>query len=118
MIFGKNLKKLRTFARYNQRQVASKLKVSVSTISSWENGHKLPYGKNLQKVIDFFGIAEADIFSENIDEILQKQDFIDFSHERIKIKEGIFLVAKGDSLISQDAAMIRKAEKILKALFE
>ena len=118
MIFGRNLKKLRIFAGYNQRQVASKLGVSVSTISSWENGKKLPYGKNLQKVIDFFSITEADIFSDNIDEILQKQDFIDFSYERIKIKDGIFLVAKGDAMVSHDAVLIRKAEKILKALFE
>ena len=109
---------MRIFAGYNQRQVASQLGVSVSTISSWENGKKLPYGKNLQKVIDFFSISEADIFSDNIDEVLQKQDFIDFSYERIKIKEGIFLVAKGDAIISQDAALIRKAEKILKALFD
>ncbi|MBN1521012.1 MAG: helix-turn-helix transcriptional regulator [Candidatus Aureabacteria bacterium] len=118
MIFGKNLKKLRLYAGYNQRQVAQKLGVSVSTISSWENGKKLPYGKNLQKVIDFFSITEADIFSDNIEKILQKQDFIDFTHERIKIKDGIFLIAKGDALVSHDAALIRKAEKILKALFE
>ena len=118
MIFGKNLKKLRMFAGYNQRQVAAELGVSISTISSWENGKKLPYGKNLQKVIDFFSISEADIFSDNIDEIIRKQDFIDFSYERIKIKDGIFLVAKGDAMVSQDAAYIRKAEKILKALFD
>jgi transcriptional regulator with XRE-family HTH domain len=118
MIFGKNLKKLRLFAGYNQRQVAQKLDVSVSTISSWENNKKLPYGKNLQKVIDFFGITEADIFAENIEEVIQKQDYIDFSFERIKIKDGIFLIAKGDAMVSQDATLLRKAEKILKALFE
>ena len=118
MIFGKNLKKLRTFAGYNQKRVAEKLEVSVSTISSWENGKKLPYGKNLQKLIDFFSISEADIFSEKIDDILNSQDFIDFSYERIKIKDGIFLIAKGDALVSHDAQLIRKAEKILKALFE
>ena len=118
MIFGKNLKKLRVYAGYNQKQVAQKLGVSVSTISSWENGRKLPYGKNLQKVIDFFSITEADVFSDNIDQVIQKQDFMDFSYERIKIKDGIFLVAKGDAVISHDAAWIKKAEKILKVLFE
>ena len=118
MIFGKNLKKLRIFAGYNQRKVAEKLGVSVSTVSSWENGKKLPYGKNLQKLIDFFGISEADIFSGNIEEILRKQDFIDFSYERIKIKDGVFLVAKGNAIVSHDAATLRKAEKILKTLFE
>lgn len=118
MIFGKNLKKLRIAAGYNQSQIAGKLSVSVSTVSSWESGKKLPYGKNLQKVIDFFSITEADIFADNIEKVIQKQDFIDFSFERIKIKEGIFLVAKGDVMISHDAALICKAEKILKALFE
>jgi transcriptional regulator with XRE-family HTH domain len=118
MILGKNLKKLRLTAGYNQKEIADKIGVSVSTISSWENGKKLPYGKNLQKLIDFFSLSEADIFSENIEEVIQKQDFMDFSYERLKIKDGIYLVAKGNTGLSHDAALLRKAEKILKALFE
>ncbi len=118
MILGNNIKKLRLHGGYKQKDIAKFLGVSVSTISCWEKGKKLPYGKNLKKLIDFFGVSETEIFSNNIDKVIEKQNFIDFPYRKIKIKEGIFLVIDSTISISKEAILIKKAEKMLKILFE
>ena len=118
MILGNNIKKLRISAGYKQKDLAKFLGVSISTVSSWENGKKLPYGKNLKKLVDFFGVSETDIFSKNIDTVIEKQNFFDFPYKKISIKEGVYLVIDSSLSLSRDAYLIRKAEKMLKILFE
>lgn len=64
-IFSDNFKRLRKSKKLLQKDVAKKLGVSSSIVSDWEKGVKMPRGAAIQKIADFFGIPQSQLFIEN-----------------------------------------------------
>jgi len=54
---GTKIKKLRMTKGLNQTELANALSVSNSTISNWENGHRLPSIEELHRVATFFNAS-------------------------------------------------------------
>lgn len=59
MIFNENLKQLRLYSSLMQKEIASRLGVSVRTFQGWESGRTEP---NIEKLIQI-----ADLFDVSID---------------------------------------------------
>lgn len=54
--FQAKIKELRTSAGLTQHDLASKLNVSQSTITMWENGKRQPDLETLEAIADFFNV--------------------------------------------------------------
>lgn len=54
---GKRLRKLRQSCSLTEKDVASKLKVAVSTISAYENDFRKPSCENLIKLAKIYGVS-------------------------------------------------------------
>lgn len=52
------LQKLRFLYGYTQKELARILNCSTTIISFWENGHCVPYGKNLEKIISLYNLPD------------------------------------------------------------
>jgi transcriptional regulator with XRE-family HTH domain len=61
-IFGKRLHELR--GSRSQRELANQLGVTHTTIRNWEAGEVSPSLHNVQQVADHFGVAVAELISE------------------------------------------------------
>lgn len=68
ILFGTNLKELRTKARMSQQDLANKLGVSQNTVSNWESGNREPDS------IELF-LQIADIFGVTLDELLKSNQY-------------------------------------------
>lgn len=66
-IFSKNFKKLRESRGLGTVELAEKLDVSQSTISTWENGRKLPRAEAFDRITRFFNISLSELMSNNDD---------------------------------------------------
>lgn len=79
MTIGEKIKELRKNSGISQEQLAEAIQVSRQTISSWENGQKLPTKKNLEKAVIFFNIREDYFFSEEenyLDSVLTSKEIV------------------------------------------
>ena len=56
-----SLKAARVNAGLSQKDVATSLKVSNKTISSWENGETFPSAKNISRLCEMYGVSYDDI---------------------------------------------------------
>lgn len=63
-VFSDNFKRLRKSKKMLQKDVAKALGVSSSIVSDWEKGIKMPRGATIQKIADFFGIPQNELFIE------------------------------------------------------
>ncbi|MFX3618624.1 MAG: LexA family protein [Sporolactobacillus sp.] len=63
-IFSNNFKLLRESRGMTTTEIASRLGVSQSTISTWENGIKLPRADALDKITKFFNVSLAMLMSK------------------------------------------------------
>lgn len=63
-IFSNNFKHLRESRGMTTTEIASRLGVSQSTISTWENGVKLPRADALDKITKFFNVSLSVLMSE------------------------------------------------------
>ena len=55
------LKTLRSLKNWTQSEAAESIGVSVDTWSKWERGKNAPGYKNVQKIVDTFGVSYDDI---------------------------------------------------------
>lgn len=55
-LFQQRLKTLRKEMKLTQSDLANKLKIARTSISSYENGDRYPDPKNMKKLCDFFGV--------------------------------------------------------------
>ena len=64
------LKAIRVNAGLTQREAASQLGVSVTTLSAWENGTVYPKVPDITKIENLYGVTYADIdfLSKNVSE--------------------------------------------------
>lgn len=61
---SKNLKRIMFEAETNQTEVAKKLGVSSSTMSSWMTGSRIPRMDKVDMLCDFFGVLRSDILED------------------------------------------------------
>ena len=66
MSIGNNIKTLRISKRWSQEELAKRLDVAPSTVSSWELGVKTPRMGIIQKLSDMFGISKSYIIENEI----------------------------------------------------
>lgn len=62
--FGNNVKRLRQKKKLTQRDLASKLDVSKSTVGKWEASDTIPDAEGLEAVAGFFGVPVYALFKE------------------------------------------------------
>lgn len=55
------LKALRINSQMKQVEAAEKLKISVETLSNWENGKTFPDVMQIRKIEDLYGVSYQDI---------------------------------------------------------
>lgn len=60
---AKNLRQLRHEKEWSQKELAAHLRVSQSTVTQWENGHKFPDKPNIERLAEVFGISEIEVFA-------------------------------------------------------
>lgn len=65
MLFKEKLKKYREDNNLSQEDLASKLFVSRTLISKWENGVIYPTGANMEKLASIMGVEINDLLSNN-----------------------------------------------------
>ena len=63
--FGNNVKHLRQKKNLTQRDLASRLDVSKSTVGNWEASNTLPDAEGLEAVAAFFGVPVYALFKEH-----------------------------------------------------
>lgn len=63
-IFSNNFRLLRESRGLTTTEIASRLSVSQSTISTWENGVKLPRADALDKITKFFNVSLSTLMSD------------------------------------------------------
>jgi transcriptional regulator with XRE-family HTH domain len=61
-MLNENLKRLRLSRHLTQMQLAEKLNVSQSTITSWENGKRRPDLDFIPVIAEFYGVSINDIY--------------------------------------------------------
>lgn len=64
MSFGENLKQLRKIYNLTQVELGKKLNVAQVTVSSWENGTKLPEITTIVKIIKLFDTTFEELFED------------------------------------------------------
>lgn len=77
MVIHYRIKQLRQAHRWLQKELASKLGVSIETVKSWEQGRSVPDSPNRKKLAAIFRVTEADLFiegTENGQQGLPKQE--------------------------------------------
>ncbi len=62
MKIGQKIKELRQTKNLIQKELAAKLGVSVQSVAMWETGLRNPNPTQRKKLVEFFGINEADLF--------------------------------------------------------
>lgn len=80
--FGDKLKQLRTDKSLSQAQLASKLNITKSMVSAYENSVRLPSYDVLYKIALFFGVSFDFLFGKD------KRQFLDttgLTNEQVKI---------------------------------
>ena len=65
MHLAENLKKLRKYKKLSIKELALKLDVCPSTISSWEKGKTKPNLKYVIKIVKYFGITIEDLIKKS-----------------------------------------------------
>ncbi len=65
MLFKDKLKKYREENNISQEELASKLFISRTLISKWENGVIYPSGENMEKLASIMGVEINDLLSNN-----------------------------------------------------
>lgn len=63
--FIRNLKKYMELNDYNQNELANKMGVTKSVISSWITGKRFPKMASIQKLADIFGIEKSNLIESN-----------------------------------------------------
>jgi len=58
---GLFIRSLRNEKNYTQEELSEKIDVTCRTISSWENGTRIPRKKQLEKLAEFFGVTSIEI---------------------------------------------------------
>ncbi len=64
VFFGERLKSLRSEKQLNQKQVAEKLGVAVSTYANWEQGRREPSLFDIFNLLSVLGISANDLFED------------------------------------------------------
>ena len=140
-VFSDNFKRLRKSKKMLQKDVAKALGVSSSIVSDWEKGIKMPRGATIQKIADFFGVPQNELFIERGAQYSTLSEMImlpvvghiscgngSFAYEDIEgyeptpkdwasSGEHFYLRAKGDSMIGAriqdgDLLLIRRQEDV------
>ncbi|PEF32955.1 helix-turn-helix domain-containing protein [Bacillus wiedmannii] len=57
--FGKNIRKLRAIRGLSRREFAEAINTPYSTVTSWENGDKVPKIERLPIIAKFFNVSES-----------------------------------------------------------
>ena len=97
-VIAENVRKYRDERRWTQPQLASKLGVSVQTISNWETGLKVPRMGSLQKLADVFHVTIGDLTSTTKHEV-KTADLAD---------DDTIFTYKGQPLSDDDKEIIRR----------
>ena len=77
--FIKNLKKYMDLHNYNQIELANKMGVTKSVMSSWITGKRFPKMASIQKLADIFGVDMSELIENkpldpDLKEILQNAE--------------------------------------------
>lgn len=67
-MFAQKVKQLRKERKLTQQQLADKLFIEQTTVSSWERGKAFPDTSRLQEIADFFGVG--------VDELLGRETLV------------------------------------------
>ena len=87
MSFGEKLKNLRKTRGVTQEELASEVFVSRSMIAKYETGKAYPTNEILQRIAEYFNVS--------LDELVKKQELIDWCIENKEILEHHFLCGTG-----------------------
>ncbi|HDR6289260.1 TPA: helix-turn-helix transcriptional regulator [Bacillus cereus] len=73
-IIGKNIKRLRALKGVSRKEFSKDINTPYSTITSWENGEKIPRQQKIAVLTEYFNITEDFLLSHEIndDELLNK----------------------------------------------
>ena len=63
-LFAKNLRRLMYADNLSQKELADKVGVAPSAVSSWCSGNKLPRTETVQQLADIFGVEISELLSE------------------------------------------------------
>ncbi|WP_237672396.1 helix-turn-helix domain-containing protein [Bacillus thuringiensis] len=89
-IFGKNIRKLRAMKGLSRKEFAQAINTPYSTVTSWENGDKVPKIERLPTIAKFFNVSESRLLHHQMsdNEILEKDssetDPMGFSRDTCK----------------------------------
>lgn len=65
MVLARNLTKLLELAQMSQTELAARLKVSKTAVSSWCSGAKVPRMDKVDEMARMFGVSRASFFAES-----------------------------------------------------
>ncbi|HFK1754564.1 MULTISPECIES: helix-turn-helix domain-containing protein [Bacillus] len=73
-IFGKNIRKLRAMKGLSRKEFAQAINTPYSTVTSWENGDKVPKIERLPTIARLFNVSESRLLHHQMsdNEILEK----------------------------------------------
>lgn len=70
-LLSENLRRLRNFYGYTQKELAAHFKVTQEAYSKWERGICSPSLRRLDAVATFYGLTADDILSRKSNELLR-----------------------------------------------
>lgn len=87
------LKELRSGRQMTQDELSSKLGISKSTISMYENGNRKPDFETLETIADFFNVDMNYLLGRNSSKDDEVNEYLDELHKRPELK-ALFSVTK------------------------
>lgn len=115
-VFAQRLKSLREELGYLQKELASKLDISRSTLGSWESGNRVPELGTVQRLADFFNVS-VDYLLGRIDNrtiVLPSQTAEQNKPKDLeKFLDNQEIMFDGVPLTEDDKAKIRKSLEII-----
>ena len=110
--FAERLKALRMEHRMTQRELASKLNMSQSTIALYENGDRRPDLDTINKIADIFNVSIDYLFGRDASNISEEDQ------QRIEFGKRLSLLRKRHRLTQQDMAEKLKITRGAYGLYE
>ena len=107
-MFSEKIKQLRKMRNLTQKELADKLFVEQTTVSSWERGKAFPDTLRLQSIADFFNVG--------VDELLGRETHV---NNNVNSNNGVVIGQAGDSLtIHTDELTLSAQERDLIRIYK
>lgn len=98
-MFGDKIKKLRETKGMTQSDLAKKLNISDKTVSSWENGTRLPRMGMVESISEILGVSKSDLFENKesqplVEQALQRINNLSKENQKKAIDYLDYLISK------------------------